>query len=202
MTKITGVQGLLVRENYAFIIDGYIITYVTIITNIILFISHLHVVYFILKIVNAYKKPVYRKINDTCIFCLNEIKEEVYLKCSHSFCGTCVLSYARKCFPLGKLECPICRCISKKLNCENKNYTTYDEIMEYNNPDYRNPYLNSVCLSVVIFYYVKTYLNKLVNIKDRQNDDIREITFIFLMVGLMIVCPNSYYESLVDDNWP
>lgn len=146
-----------------------------IIQYIILGIAIIHCLYLILMLIkqNCLKKRNeegennnLKKIHDTCCICMDEIKNEVQLLCSHSYCAGCISEYARQRYSFINVCCPYCRSPSRlmiikfELNDENRNQ--YEDILKYNN-DFTTNWKTSLCLCIdtlrFFSYYTKQILD-------------------------------------------
>lgn len=146
---------------------------ISIIHIIIIGIAIVHLLYFILMIIklNCFKSEEekskdLRKISESCAICLEEIKDDVQLLCSHSYCAKCIVDYAKTRFSFINVECPYCRTPSKLMMInferteENKAY--FDEIINYNH-QLTATMKTSLCLCVdtfrFFFYFSKQILD-------------------------------------------
>ena len=101
------------------VIEIVTILHITLISLVVL-----HLLYFIYILIkqNCFKysnspslsRPEnLKKINDSCCICLEEIKYEVQLLCSHSFCAQCIIIFSKQKYNFNNVKCPICRAESK-----------------------------------------------------------------------------------------
>jgi len=76
-------------------------------------------------------------ITDECPMCLEQMKNEVEIRCGHSFCAKCMADYIRA-HPSSVLTCPMCRSsflsifINYELDAEKPTSNDQTTIKEYN----------------------------------------------------------------------
>jgi hypothetical protein len=155
-----------------------------------------HLFYFVYMLVKQRTQPSLplRKINETCIICLEDIRNEVQLVCSHSYCAGCIIAYGKLRYDLCDLECPMCRRISKKIHCQfeknEENKTTYEEITHYNNDLMAR---SSLFLGLDLFRIIYLYVRNVTNLSNHRYDRHRKGLIVsILSIFLFIVYPLTY----------
>ena len=148
----------------------------SIIHIIIITIVIVHIIYLILMIIKinffknkddlSEKERNLKKINEICTICLEHITNEVQLLCSHSFCSTCIILYAKQRFSFINVECPYCRTCSKlmivKYERTEENSKEYDEIVSYNH-EFTSKMKTTFCFCIdtlrFFFFYTRQILD-------------------------------------------
>jgi hypothetical protein len=140
-----------------------------------------------------------RKINEDCAICINPIKDEVQLICSHSFCAKCIVDYGLHTHNMENIGCPICRKKTKILvsnferNEENKKY--YDIILNYNH-SLTDKFSTTLCFCFDFFRFGKYYLSNILNANDIRFNQHRK--FISLILMLVIIYGIIIFSNEVD----
>jgi len=137
----------------------------------------IHIVYFFFMVIklNCFKKDVLqevdenaqrRRINEECPICMDNIRNEVQLICSHSFCASCLLNYGKHTFNMINILCPMCRQQSKLLFAnferEGENKDLYDQILNYNH-DFTQNNSTSLCFCIDILRLFIFYIRQIAN---------------------------------------
>jgi hypothetical protein len=143
----------------------------------VIFLVLIHLFYFIYmmilqnlhkkKIPNEIQKPKsLRKINECCSICLEDVREEVQLLCSHSYCGKCIIEYGKRRWNFVDILCPICRSESKLIfsiferNEDNKDI--YEMVIKYNcegNSNYPTSFCFCLDMVRLSLHYFKEFKN-------------------------------------------
>jgi len=173
----------------------------------------LHLLYFIYILIkqNCFKnsnipsltKPEnLKKINDSCCICLEEIKYEVQLLCSHSFCAHCIILYSKQKHNFNNVKCPICRSHSKFMFTifdradENKDF--YDQIISYNY-EITSTYSTSFCFCLDMFRFCQYYLRQIADFENRNYDRHRKvIIFILFVIFIFVIFPLNNQQNLLE----
>lgn len=190
--------------------DSYSVS--TIIQYIILSIAIIHCLYLILMLIkqNCFKKKtednVLKKINDTCCICMEEIKNEVQLLCSHSYCAECISEYARQRFSFINVCCPYCRTSSRlmiiKFELTDENRSHYEEILKYNN-DFTSSWKTSLCLCVDTLRFFTYYTSQILDFNNQRYTQERGCLICMMCCCLcVIIIPlgklNKWFDITID----
>ena len=139
-----------------------------------------------------------RKINDECSICLDSIRNEVQLLCSHSYCAACIIDYGKQRWGFVNIQCPICRTESKLMvkqferNEDNKE--SYDMILSYNH-EVTAAHSTSFCLCFDILKFSFFYFRQVTNFSNPRYRTHRKIIILFIIVFLVFVLYPSKYIS-------
>lgn len=145
-------------------------------------------------VLNQPEKPNnMRKINDECSICLESLKYEVQLLCSHSYCANCIIDYGKQRFDYYNIQCPICRRESKlmfaQFERDEQNKELYDQILTYNHEITSN-YSTSFCFCLDMFRFSLYYLRQVSNFNNSRYARQRKIIIaIFLAVLIIVLYP-------------
>jgi hypothetical protein len=164
----------------------------------LIFFVVIHLLYFIFIMIkqNVLKKKkvlpqkpeTLRKINDSCSICLEDLKHEVQMLCSHSYCAACIIDYGKQRFNFSEIQCPICRADSKLIFAsfekteENKDF--YDQILLYNQ-EYLSQYPSSFCLILDMYRLCHIYFIHLINFENPRFESHRKWLMFFNFSLLM-----------------
>jgi hypothetical protein len=168
----------------------------------------LHLIYFLYMLIknNICKKrgkpedqqENLRKINDECSICLESIRNEVQLLCSHSYCAACIIDYGKQRWGFVNIQCPICRTESKLMvtqferNEENKEL--YDMILSYNH-EITAAYSTSFCLCFDILKFSFFYFRQITNFSNPRYRTHRKIIILLIIIVLVFVLYPATYIS-------
>lgn len=164
---------------------------------LILFIL-IHLAYFLFMIIRINycnkdedEKKKIRKINEECSICLDKIKDEAQLLCSHSYCANCLLYYTKNNdFDNDKIKCPVCRVESKFIipqfeeNEENKEL--FGEIARYNNK-VTSAHKTSFCLCFDFLKFSFLLMKKILNFRNPNYIAHRRILCTVIFIFLFFV---------------
>jgi hypothetical protein len=177
------------------------VEFLTIVHIALISLVFIHLLYFIYMLIklNCFKrsqntsqveKPTnMRKLNETCSICLEDINQEVQLLCSHSYCGKCIIDYAKQ-RNEANVKCPICRAESKLMfaqferNEENKEL--YDYVLNYNH-ELTSTYTTSLCFCIDTFRFFHYYLKQLADFNNPRFAAQRKCLIIFLIIFFIFI---------------
>jgi len=190
----------------------------TILHLLLTFLVLIHLFYFIYMMIlqNLYKKKIpdeiqkpkgLRKLNDSCSICLEDIRNEVQLLCSHSYCGKCIIEYGKRRWNFVDISCPICRSESKFIfsvferNEDNKEI--YDAVRKYN-CEVNSNYPTSFCFCLDVVRLSLHYLKEFKNFSSaRYTATNKRFIFFFLLIIFFLFYPLTFkftsYLELFED---
>jgi len=173
---------------------------------VIIFVA-IHLIYFLYMLIknNICKKSNpqdpqenLRKINDECSICLESIRNEVQLLCSHSYCAACIIDYGKQRWGFVNIKCPICRTESKlmvtQFDRNEDNKELYDMILSYNH-EVTAAYSTSFCLGFDILKFSFYFFRQITNFSNPRYRTHRKIIILFIIVFLVFVLYPSKYIS-------
>ena len=133
-----------------------------------------------------------KKINNECCICLEEIANEVQLLCSHSFCATCIIEFAKFKYSMKKIKCPVCRYKSRliiiKFVKDESNIKLYQEIMLFNHKT-TSTMTTSFCFVIDTFRFFFYYVYQIL---DLNNSSFAGERVCFMILGIIVVVVMIY----------